>query len=657
MEPLLSAQLLDALNRLQEDVQKAADKLALGEPEALAAWKQVLKRKLLPRLQPDFPLIAAICGGGSSGKSTLFNSLAGQNISPAGGRAGINRRVLCAIHPSHLSQPNFLGALFDPFESPVQLLSDSQELTVSGAPLYCTSASLPATLTLLDTPDFDTGARGIYTNRELARQSLEAADVLIYIFTNATYNNRDNTDFLRKMLTGIGRRKAFLVYRVYPSFSDQEVRDHALTVARNLYGRDTDQSLLGIFRADDENAVASGEKSMSVRPVGPPDTTFEAALAAIDPRRLRLSLFASILSDVVAGAGHILTQIRQATVELALYRDAIQSTQSLCVRKSLSHFPMDRVMKRFAEIWLATDPVHIRAMRKTGRIVEMPLRAVVAAVKWFNPKNSAAGPGPAKDFQSELEMDLLSSANQMHKALVDPEITVTLAGDDPVARHMRNGIDSLNAEWLEKDRPQPTVKPADAAGRFIFHVSAHPALAEQREALSRLNWRLTLDQIASSKAEILSLSGPMEADLLALADHFRRQMGLSARIQQTFTAFLNVLPATAAVTYILATGDPVGAVGIKIKLAGLFGLKDLYALVAIPVTASLKQADLNRLETLLGPIAQAWLNEKLKTIEALFEKEITAGILSAADRKLARAQALMGAIERHLTTCAQAKGV
>jgi hypothetical protein len=656
MEPLLSVELRDALRRLHEDVHQAAAVLGFGGQEALTAWEQMIARKLLPRLQPDFPLIAAICGGGSSGKSTLFNSLVGQKISPTGGRAGINRRVLISVHPSHLAQPHFLEALFDPFGSPPQALNESRELTVGGAPLYYPSESLPSNLVLLDTPDFDTGARGVYTNRELARQSLEAADILIYIFTNATYNNRDNTDFLSRILTGIGRRKTFLIYRVYPSFSDQEVRDHALTVAGNLYGRETDASVLGIFRADDENAVAAGEKPMSLRPAGQPGLTFPQALARIDPRSLRLSLFASILADVTAGAGRILEQIRHSTAELALYRDAIQAAQSLCVREALSHFPMDRVMKRFAEIWLATDPVHIRTMRQAGRIVEMPLRAVVAAVKWFKKKDRPDRQGMLKNFPSELEVDLLGAANQMYKSLVDPEVTVTLAGHDPVARRMLAAIDGLAAVAPPPDRPRPSARPAAAAGSFTFQVSAHPVVLEQQQALRQRNWRLALDQIVSSKNAILSLSGPMETELVALADRFRRQMGWGARIQQSFTAFLNVLPATAAVTYILATGDPVGAVGIKVKLAGLFGLKDLYALVAIPVTAGLKQADLNQLQVMLGPIAQTWLNEKLKTVQALFEREISAGILGVAEQQLSLAQTLAGRIESHIAVCARAIG-
>jgi hypothetical protein len=147
----------------------------------------------------------------------------------------------------------------------------------------------------------------------------------------------------------------------------------------------------------------------------------------------------------------------------------------------------------------------------------------------------------------------------------------------------------------------------------------------------------------------------MERDLEQLADHFRRKMGLWPKISQTFWALLNVLPATVAVTYVLSTGDPMGAAGIKVKLTGLFGAKDLYALFAIPVTTGLKKADRKQIEEMLGPIVQTWLNHKLKTVQHLFEENITGGILRCARKNIADADPLIREIEQSMKVCT--KGV
>jgi hypothetical protein len=98
----------------------------------------------------------------------------------------------------------------------------------------------------------------------------------------------------------------------------------------------------------------------------------------------------------------------------------------------------------------------------------------------------------------------------------------------------------------------------------------------------------------------------------------------------------------------------VGAVGIKVKLTGLFGLHDLYALVAIPATTGLKRADQKQLDDMLGPIVQAWLNNKLKEVNDLFEHEITGGILRAAKDAVDEGDILINQIETNIEACGKA---
>jgi hypothetical protein len=233
----------DALKQLRDHIPRLADALKIGNDEEIRFWQDIVDAKLLCRLAPGFPMVAAICGGGSSGKSTLFNSLVGEHFAPTGGAAGLNRRVLFSIPAARAEQANLLTDLARPFKSELQPQQDSEQLTVPGEPLYVLNQSPLNNLVILDTPDFDTGAKGAYTNREVTRMALEASDILIYVFTNSNYNNRDNTDFIAQMLTGIGMRKCFLVYRVYPSFTQTEVLDHAMTVAKGIYGDRADDTV------------------------------------------------------------------------------------------------------------------------------------------------------------------------------------------------------------------------------------------------------------------------------------------------------------------------------------------------------------------------------------------------------------------------------
>jgi hypothetical protein len=645
-----------ALIRLRQDLPDLMGKLRLSPAgEALPAWRRIIENKLLPRLAPDFPLTVAICGGGSAGKSTLFNTLAGSAISPVGGRAGLNRRVLAAIHPDLEKRPELLAAVFRPFASAPRSLRRVEDLAATGDPLYVT-AEIPPGLVLLDTPDFDTGAGGVYTNRDTAQKALEAADLFIYIFTNSNYNNRDNTDFIARMLTGIGRRRCFLVYRVYPSFSRAEVGEHAGTVAGNLYGRDALETVLGVYRCDEDNQVAAGQAAMRLQPLNDGDPPLFQALTRMDRHRLRLELSASILQDVVGTAERFMSQAALSRQHLALYRDCLEAIQRQSVRSALQHFPIDQVLRRFAEIWKASDPTVIKFMRGTGRVLDLPLRAIAGSARWLK-RQTAKAPAkdpPPEDYRNRALSDLLEAAAALHRALVDPEVTLRLSPLEATTEQLLLQAQQLLA--AERDRDPPGLHLAVDAdrGATTLRVCAHAAAGDARRRLREREWTTVHGEITAGKEVLLTLSQKIEADLAALAGQFRRRMGIWDRIRQTFAASLNVLPATAAVTYILSTGDPVGAVGIKVKLAGLLGLHDLYALVALPATTGLKRIDESQLGQLLEPLAKAWFDDKLLGVDRLLRAQISGEVLEAANdalREIARLEARIG---KEIVACKQA---
>jgi hypothetical protein len=609
----ITPQTIVALTDLRQCLPKAAADLNLDFGEDFDAWCRTLDRKLLPRLHKDFPLVAAICGGGSTGKSTLFNSLVGRAVSPMGGRAGLNRRVLIGLSETQGRQSDLLDHLGQTFGGVPEPLKKPEDLLDPGDPLYCTSASLPPKVLLLDTPDIDTGAQGVYTNRGLAQLSLEVADLFIYIFTNATYNNRDNTDFITRMFTGMGVRPSYLVYRVYPSFSDEEVREHAQTVAGHIYGHGTGamKNVLGVFRADEDNAVAAGERAVVLQSVSGGRVDLKEALETLDPAPLRRRLLGDMFADATGQAAAMGARVRDLKAHLDQYAQALEYAQDQSVQVALAHFPADRVLRRFAKIWLAKDPNHVKFMRRTGKVVEWPLQAVLKTVQHFSRDDRDSKPPSSEEaLERKVEMDLLTAANQLYQKCLEPRL-------------------HLGA-----------------------HNAAAPAVVHAAQAeLTAQPWQPVLEVILSRKDELLNWSGQLDAELGALADQLRARMGLLDQIRQTFAALLNVIPATAAITYILHTGDPVGAAGIKVKLTGLFGLNDLYALIAIPATAGMSKADRKQLEQLLAPLARTWLAHKFTVVRELFETHITGRIIASVRTAQVRAAELTAEIDTALKTC------
>jgi hypothetical protein len=430
---------------------------------------------------------------------------------------------------------------------------------------------------LIDTPDFDTGAGGRYANRESARGAIAAADLLIYIFTNSNYNNRDNTDFIAEMLTGIGRRKCVLIYRVYPSFTEEEVVAHAMTVAGHIYGADAGKSVLGIYRADEDNRVAAGEAFMALRPAREGDPTLAAALERLDLAQLRLELHASIVADVLGKAEELAGRARRSLEDLHRYLGALKAAQALCLQEALSFFPMDRVVRRFARIWSDSDPPAVRLMRRTGSLVELPVRALLGAAGWAREKLAGGPPAPVPEdrFARKLEENLVAAATALNHYLLSPHLTLPASAPTPATGRV----------------PADSGEPVDRLPAPGVSMAAHPAVHPAQERLRRNDFDAALERILDRREEIGRIGREMDKELRELADHFRSRMGGWAKISQTFWAALNVLPATVAVSYVLSTGDPVGGATIKVKLAGLFGVKDLYALVAIPVTRGMKKAD------------------------------------------------------------------
>lgn len=625
----MDSALYNSLRKLRTELPGLLELLKLEAGAELASWCKVMDLRLLTRFDPRFPLVAAICGGGSSGKSTLFNSLLEGRFAPTGGRAGMNRRVLFSVPEPMAAQAKFIAALVEPFEAAPEPLRKPEDLLQPGGPLYLQTPPGRLDMVLMDTPDFDTGAGGRYANRQSAQGALEAADLLIYIFTNSNYNNRDNTDFIARMLTGIGRRKCFLVYRCYPSFTAEEVTEHAMTVARHIYGAEAERWVLGVFRADEDNRVAAGERLLPLRPVRPEGRSFMEVVNALDVQRLRSDLHAAALSDVLRDAGRMQDRARSSLEDLRRYAAALHGAQRLCVQEALRYFPMDRVMRRFAKIWAASDPPAVKLMRRTGSLIELPLKALIGAAGWVRERASGvAAEKPSDQFARKLEENLVTAATALHQQLLSPQVPRPAA--PPAA-----GADG--------ERPPPAENAAAV-------VQAHSAAGPAQERLRQRDFPAMLQSVLARQAEIGDIGGDMERELRGLADHFRGRMGVWDKVSQTFWAFLNVLPAAAAVTYVLSTGDPVGGTAIKVKLAGIFGLKDLYALVAIPVTRGMKKADQKQLKAMLGPIAQTWFSHKLQKVQALFEQEISGDLLQAVFEVKAEAERMIAAVEAELAS-------
>ena len=144
---------------------------------------------LAPRLRDlGAPLLVVVGGGTGAGKSTLVNSIAGRELSPAGVLRPTTRSPVLIANRAELAW----------FEGDRVLPSLSRATGAAadggGGLRLVADDDVPSGMALLDAPDIDSIVTG---NRELAAQLLAAADLWLFVTTAARYADAVPWQYLR----------------------------------------------------------------------------------------------------------------------------------------------------------------------------------------------------------------------------------------------------------------------------------------------------------------------------------------------------------------------------------------------------------------------------------------------------------------------------
>ena len=191
------AQTILELDGLLEPLLSLAESCGVPSPEQ-ENWYALLKQKLVPQLNEKPFLIVALMGGTNTGKSLIFNHLAGESFSAVDHRASGTKHPVCLV-PKVEGITSFESILlrhFDTFRCVVwsnaeQPLEPSEENYL----FWHEGKNVPERLMLLDTPDFDTDRKA---NWERAKSVRHIADVLIAILTEQKYNDAVVRRFFRE---------------------------------------------------------------------------------------------------------------------------------------------------------------------------------------------------------------------------------------------------------------------------------------------------------------------------------------------------------------------------------------------------------------------------------------------------------------------------
>jgi hypothetical protein len=229
--------LLGAVERLRMHV--ATLSLTLDVEQVGAARREregilsQLDDYLLPRLRRrDAPLLAVIGGSTGAGKSTLTNSIVRREVSRSGVLRPTTRSPVLVHHPydsgAFLSQRILprLTRVTSEAPEPLQPI-DPNAPRITGLRLVPHDGLAPG-MAIIDAPDIDSL---VETNRDLAVQLLQAADLWIFVTTAARYADAMPWQMLRQAADR-GAAVAVVLDRVPPE-ALQDLRVHLATRLRD----------------------------------------------------------------------------------------------------------------------------------------------------------------------------------------------------------------------------------------------------------------------------------------------------------------------------------------------------------------------------------------------------------------------------------------
>jgi len=212
--------LTEGLERLRAQLAQATFSLGLpGADRGQTTQTELLDQLddyVLPRLSRlDAPLLAVLGGSTGAGKSTLTNSLVGEEVTRPGVLRPTTRFPVLTCHPDDEAWFMAGGILAD-------LPRSTGERRSTGAGLHVVvSTAMTAGLAILDSPDIDSVETA---NHDLASQLLGAADLWLFVTTAARYADAVPWKYLARAAER-SIALALIINRI-PSGAEDEISSH-----------------------------------------------------------------------------------------------------------------------------------------------------------------------------------------------------------------------------------------------------------------------------------------------------------------------------------------------------------------------------------------------------------------------------------------------
>ena len=498
MQFIQYAQSILELDGLLEPLRHLAEACGVPSPEQ-QTWYALLKHKLVPQLNEKPFLLVAIMGGTNTGKSLIFNHLAGEAFSAVDYRASGTKHPVCLVPKTEVSTSysTILARHFDSFRCVTWSNAEQPlELSEKNYLYWLEGQNVPERLMLLDTPDFDADRE---SNWERAKSVRHVADVVIAVLTEQKYNDAAVRRFFREAAEA-GKPIIVLFNMIDPDGDLQhlsrwleqfqsETGSQPIDIFAAPYDRERSETLALPFYAVRDNALVPFDLKTALSELHFDTIKTQTLLGAI-----------KILDDPKTGVQSYLDTVQHASSQFV---EALKTLEHIGEAEiQWSGLPAAILADEVRNWWNTRRPAWSRKVNAVYRKVGGGLLwAGRKTVNYFRGGSDTASLTTLEDFQIAEQRTAIEFVSKIMEKLE------TLSSmDNPVLRHEIAELTSGEHRAVLLQRAYSvldSLPPVDQEFRELLHQRLSEWVAENPKTAS---WMHLLDDIMTAAHPLVTVT-------------------------------------------------------------------------------------------------------------------------------------------------------